>query len=506
MKKMTEFRIDISKPKKAFADHLNLEGNKRIIFSGPFGIGKTTFIKEFSEINKEKYNVIHLFPVNYSVSSNEDIFELIKYDLFYEILKFEPIVDQTSISKLEHLPFFAKQEFNKLIHIFLKAIPKIGKPISEVLKDLDSLVGKFKEENEDLNKTEFSHIASFIEGMSESKGSIYEFDFYSSLIKSLLENIKSPKEEGGPVKENILVIDDLDRVDPDHLFRLLNVFAAHVDFDKEEDNKFGFEKVVFVLDIKNVLNIFQNRYGQNVDFSGYIDKFYSKTVFEFNIQEEIIDSLNVLFKSITTEANSIANFTYHNNAVSGGIDFIIRALVASQYLNLRSLLKLNGLTYFEIGRKIILSISSKNDVANSTQLNFPLIIEFLRFLFGSTQGLEIGLVRLKNVGVSGMASEDVRNKKTVHKIADLLPVLDKENFPYNSFTSLDERYRYDDTANGFSYDYSVISDGYRYSSRVIKSYKMGDNLERGDEVTDVLPSVYFKMLWEAYLLYEKSIN
>ena len=30
-------------------------------------------------------------------------------------------------------------------------------------------------------------------------------------------------------KKTVLIIDDLDRIDPEHIFRLLNVFAAHLD-------------------------------------------------------------------------------------------------------------------------------------------------------------------------------------------------------------------------------------------------------------------------------------
>jgi energy-coupling factor transporter ATP-binding protein EcfA2 len=498
-------KIDISHPKKEFENHLEIEGNKRIIFSGPFGIGKTTFIKEFSEINKEKYNVIHLFPVNYSVSSNEDIFELIKYDLFYEILKFKPIVDDTLISELDYLPFFTKQEFHKLIHIFLSAIPKIGKPISEVLKDLDSLVGKFKEEHKALNKTEFDHISSFIKEMTESTGSIYEFDFYSSLIKSLLENIKSDREEGEKTKENILVIDDLDRVDPDHLFRLLNVFAAHVDFDKEEDNKFGFEKVVFVLDIRNVHNIFTNRYGQDVDFSGYIDKFYSKAVFEFNIQDEIIKRLGDLFKSIATNKSHIAKFDNSYNSITSGVDFLIRALVLTQSLNLRSLLKLSGLNYKEVRRKIELSRASKQSLEDASQLNFPLIIEFLKFVFGSSQGLEIGLQRLVKVGRLVLII-DGNNTTLLNRVSDLIPFLEMEEFPFNDHYFENKTYRYDNSKMRLSFDYTLIRDDYRYSARVQKVFDIAMNFDRGEEIKEFPIEAYFELLWEAYEVYRKSIR
>lgn len=70
-----------------FEEHI---GNSDFIFlSAPFGFGKTTFLKDFIESvrSEEKYNFFHLYPVHYAVNKNEDVFELIKYDLLFEILK-----------------------------------------------------------------------------------------------------------------------------------------------------------------------------------------------------------------------------------------------------------------------------------------------------------------------------------------------------------------------------------------------------------------------------------
>ena len=52
-----------------------------------------------------------------------------------------------------------------------------------------------------------------------------------------------------------------------------------------------------VCDITNIRNIFSNRYGQNVDFSGYIDKFYSKEVFEFDNVQNLLDYINENYRS-----------------------------------------------------------------------------------------------------------------------------------------------------------------------------------------------------------------
>ena len=66
------------------------------------------------------------------------------------------------------------------------------------------------------------------------RGGLYEYDGYTELIKVVLEYVKSHEE-----KMTCLIIADLDRIDPGHLFRILNVLGAHVDEDKNS-NKFGF--------------------------------------------------------------------------------------------------------------------------------------------------------------------------------------------------------------------------------------------------------------------------
>ena len=50
-----------------FQAHLNNTNNQRIIFSGCFGSGKTTFLNNFfnDPAQQEKYYVCKLFPVNY---------------------------------------------------------------------------------------------------------------------------------------------------------------------------------------------------------------------------------------------------------------------------------------------------------------------------------------------------------------------------------------------------------------------------------------------------------
>src|SRR3989338_10311524 len=84
---MADIKISIDTVKSDFYSVLSMEKNARIFFSGQFGIGKTYFLNEFFDSLKEKYDVFHLYPINYQISSNEDILELIKYYILIELLK-----------------------------------------------------------------------------------------------------------------------------------------------------------------------------------------------------------------------------------------------------------------------------------------------------------------------------------------------------------------------------------------------------------------------------------
>ncbi len=100
--------------------------------------------------------------------------------------------------------------------------------------------------------------------------------------------IKNKIETQKDGKKSVLILDDLERIDPEHIFRILNIFSAHFDLNNETENKFGFDKIILVADYKNIQSIFHHKYGDKTDFSGYIDKFYTSEVFEFK-NEEIIE-------------------------------------------------------------------------------------------------------------------------------------------------------------------------------------------------------------------------
>lgn len=133
---------------KNFTQHLKLDGNERILFSGAFGIGKTTFINHYfgSDAVKKDYNVIHLYPINYSVLNNEDIFTYIKYDIIYELLEKKLLVlEKSDFNYLEKLPDFAIANLTKISSLLLLLIPKMGKQLFQLSDEVQKLGEKFHE-------------------------------------------------------------------------------------------------------------------------------------------------------------------------------------------------------------------------------------------------------------------------------------------------------------------------------------------------------------------------
>ena len=230
-----EIPIEIHFPE--FKDHLDIKNNKRILFSGGFGTGKTYFLKKFfnDQEYKKKYKVIHLHPTNYQVSNNENIIDLIKLDIITEIL---PTKEQNK-----------KERVGQVINnVFFKSLISMGK-----------------------SSTLTSGLSSIMEEYTKNFNTITE------------ESIKKKLDEMGKKKEKILIVDDLDRMEPKHIFRIMNIFSSLVGEDEKNTfaNRLGFDKVIFVSDDKNLTSIFHHFYGEDTNIVGYMNKFYSRKIFEY---------------------------------------------------------------------------------------------------------------------------------------------------------------------------------------------------------------------------------
>lgn len=272
-------KVEISTAKKNFKKHLDLPKNKRIFFSGIFGAGKTYLLREFFAEESSDYYSIHLFPINYQVSSTENIFEYIKYDILLQLL------DCTDLKK-KQITEIAKSlgvKGVKNLVTLLRSDPRVNSvaKIGENLKKIYEVAKKTAEKEE---------ITQFLDKITKQTG-VYENDSITKHIRELLLLKSNKRKEGAEsTKETVLIIDDLDRVDPAHIFRILNVFSAHEDIDAKA-NKFGFDKIILVGDYNNIKNIFHSKYGASTDFSGYIDKFFTRNIFHFENKKNLVSVL-----------------------------------------------------------------------------------------------------------------------------------------------------------------------------------------------------------------------
>jgi hypothetical protein len=271
-----------------FDKHISNPQNERVIVSGAFGIGKTTFVRSYFEGKQDQYVTIRVSPINYSVSSNDNIFELIKADIIKQLYVQGHIKPKhfTKISSGKAWLKYAKEQPLELGKQLSEALSKLH-PLIEVasagfagVAPLIAEVNKIDKKLKSEPRSRDAKLIEHLEAVVQRPGSYLEFNMISELIADVLQEIRKAG------KKTVFIVDDLDRLDPDHIFRILNVLSVHYDHDIEK-NKFGFDKVVCICDIANIESIFRHRYGITADFHGYIDKFYSEEPFKFDNSDAI---------------------------------------------------------------------------------------------------------------------------------------------------------------------------------------------------------------------------
>jgi len=262
--------IDITSELKRFETHL--ENNPRTIFSAKFGDGKTYFLNEYIRIHKQDTLFIVLHPINYSVASNEDVFEYIKRDILVELSK-EPDFREIDWKNVAQTIFDYDTLLEECEHL------------SDALPPAKALLTPFRL----FKKIDDKYaIDKYFGRFAEMKGGIFEQDEFTAAIKATIERIQKNK------RKCVLIIEDLDRIDPGHLFRILNVLGAHIDVDVHS-NKFGFDNIVAVLDYQMTERIFHHFYGKEANYSGYMAKFISHNIFYYSINNEARKQLIQVF-------------------------------------------------------------------------------------------------------------------------------------------------------------------------------------------------------------------
>ena len=352
---MSEIQIPIDDVKDNFNSFLKTDDNSRIFFSGRFGIGKTFFLNNFFNAYNEEYETFHLYPVNYQLSCNEDVLELIKYDILVELLKKNKDIFQDNTMegiKDSSILFYSWCRKNFSLNSILQSVLSIGAsgldtmgdPVSiclgklgRPLRDLLEIDKKFQEFKEEYKKGEKDLVEKFRKEITAK--SISEDDYFSHLLKE-----KIIRQKG--TKKSVLVLDDLDRIDPEHIFRILNILAAY--FEKENENKFGFDSIIVVADYENIKNIFCHRYGARTDFSGYLDKFFTISPYYFDNKKAVIDMVSEITKSIRNEEPSLNGALDDSGYIKIFLENIFLKAVDNEIINMRELLKATKFQLLEL--------------------------------------------------------------------------------------------------------------------------------------------------------------
>jgi hypothetical protein len=380
---MSFTNLPINEEIDRFKKHLDQQDNNRIIFSGIFGIGKTYFMQNFFE-NSDEYLLIKLNPVNYSIASNEDIFELIKFDIAFQLLSKDIQYQKETFSKILTGQFFALDNYKKIISLLFQNLGKLNHIAGVIIEPALKLGKELESYSSEYQIDEKKQLLDFLDFFKDQKGSIKEENNISLLLSTLIESYKINELD----KKVVLVIDDLDRIDPEHIFRLLNVFSAHFDFQNiVGENKFGFDKVVLICDIENIRGIYHSKYGADIDFSGYIDKFYSSEIYYYSIENVLKTHLQYFIKSINSSSKVFKeNIDSIDSYIYKELEFLFSYFIDCGEVSLRNLL---SFLQQEVSFKSYNLISPKLDRSRIHSSSTPIlmIIEILEKFFGTKQRL-----------------------------------------------------------------------------------------------------------------------
>lgn len=207
---MEDFIIPIDSAIMGFYNHLL--ANPRTILSSKFGDGKSYFLEKFKNTNyvKENFTFLTIYPVNYQVASNEDIFNLIKRDILFQLMLNDMISNAVIVPKDIALWFYLQSNRHSLVKELVDYMAEIAVPSEHLpkimltikglrlFKDLNKKIEKFtKEMNEDDLLSKFMDDAN--------ANTVYEEDIVTAIIKRAVNDFKKRTN-----KSVVLIIEDLD--------------------------------------------------------------------------------------------------------------------------------------------------------------------------------------------------------------------------------------------------------------------------------------------------------
>jgi len=338
-----------------------------------------------------------LYPVHYAVATNEDVFELIKFDILSELLiRYPELIEEEKekfSTALEAQVFLLQHKgADNFIGSIVSVASKTGKSLIDILTAIKKLRLDFKQFETEIDRPEYKSLEDYLNRFSEQPGGVHEMDDVSRHIFKLPARLKESDSEQQQ-RKTVLIIDDLDRLDPEHIFRLFNIFSAHYD-GVTEQNKFGFDNVIFVCDVQNIKRMYFHRYGKGVDFSGYMDKFYSSSPFQFDSKTYIINKIDefitlklvVVPKFLEAKAGKGSYFKAYQR-------LILTSLVYADLLSLRTLDQCE-LYYLPPSFRIRVLKNGYMSNIPPYQVRFLWLIEYLRAVIPDVDQLRSNFQRL----------------------------------------------------------------------------------------------------------------
>jgi hypothetical protein len=493
--------FDLTQQRIDFLQHLNQPRNQRVILSGAFGIGKTYFLQDYFTQHKSDYVVVKLSPVNYSVAANEDIFRLIKYDILFELLaKYELKLETGNISREAAYGVALQDKLLGILNGLITVVPMLNKDMADVVSvwtTVSAALLPFVKETEAARKDPnlLSRLEDF--GRELGKHPLFEEDFITSFIEQSLDSLTATEERA---KEKVLVVDDLDRIDPEHIFRLFNIFSAHLDYNRSTSNKFGFDKVIFVCDIHNIRNIFHSRYGAETDFTGYIDKFYSQEVYHFNnsagVKSTIVEFLNSIMPTTAHFKNYYINQIAPVRQQIRLLGMLLTELVHAGALTIRRLEARYGIGFPQVETNT--GLRAQYDEVNNWHLPAIITMEILTWIVGDVEALDRALKKLIHYQRSNEYLSRTHREQGYYA-ATLLPLLDyaghgfKTNAQYDTDPLVPHEFINPRTKQKLTYEL-YLDDNSRtiYIAKIVQV----DGERYNDQNTDLFGLVYeaFKLM------------
>jgi hypothetical protein len=288
----SEFYIPVDSSITDFIQHLY--SHPRTILSAKFGDGKSFFLHQLvaSEMsNKFKFITIH--PVNYQVETNKDIFDLVKRDIFMQMLANDMIADDYEVSKEVAFAYGIQSLTGNIDTDLLSTLTDLfdysDHKTPAIIASLVTLIKKLESTISARGDSKINQIKQFIDKVGKDVHIGHDV-----ITQIICENIKKWKDDNTDTQV-ALIFEDMDRLDPAHMFRILNVLSAHMDygyrFNYQSDenligNKFGVDNIIIVLDYRNLESIYHHFYGENADFDGYIHKFTSSNPFYYSFTRD----------------------------------------------------------------------------------------------------------------------------------------------------------------------------------------------------------------------------